>query len=106
VPRTWAANDVNYNDTPSPLVGLLQRHPELFTQKVLQHLDPLARTFLAQTGRACRDALYSSGLPRAGTTQEVLVSECGGKVLVGKTVWVVTHKLEEFLGSAERLAWV
>jgi hypothetical protein len=58
-------------------------------------LDPLDRTFLAQTGRACRAAVAGSGLPRAGTRAEVL----------GKSVWVVTHRLREFVGSVERLAW-
>jgi len=37
----------------------------------------------------------ASDLPRAGMRQVVL----------GKTVWVMTHRLGEFVGSVERLAW-
>ena len=88
------ADDDNDN-TLSPLLDLLERFPDLFAQKVLRHLDPIDRTFLAQAGSACRAAVAASDLPRAGTREEVL----------GKSVWVVTHKLGEFCTSVERLAW-
>jgi len=83
------------DDTFSPILDLLQRFPDLFAQKVLAHLDPIDRTFLAQTGGACRAAVAASDLPRAGTRREVL----------GRTVWVVTHRLVRFCTSVERLAW-
>ena len=89
-----AAEDTN-NDTVSPLLDLLERFPDLFAQKVLAHLDPIDRTFLAQTGGACRAAVAASDLPRAGTRREVLE----------RTVWVVTHRLVRFCTSVERLAW-
>jgi hypothetical protein len=83
------------HDTFSPLVDLLERFPDLFAQKVLAHLDPIDRTFLAQTGSACRAGVVASELPRAGWRVEAL----------GKMVWVVWHSLEDFVSSVERLAW-
>jgi hypothetical protein len=59
------------------------------------HLDPIDRTFLAQASGVCREAVTASDLPRAGTRRELL----------GRSVWVVTHKLREFCTSVERLAW-
>jgi len=85
----------NDNDTFSPLLDLLERFPELFALKVLVHLDPIDRTFLAQAGSACRDAVAASDLPRAGTR----------RVELGRVVWVVTHNISEFCTSVERLAW-
>ena len=85
--------------TPTPTTTLSRRCstclkvPDLFAQKVLQHLDPIDRTFLAQAGSACRAAVAASDLPRAGTSRQVL----------GMSVWVVKHRLEEFVGSVERL---
>jgi len=67
----------------SPLLDLVERFPELFVQKVLQHLDPIDRTFLAQAGVACRAAVAASHLPRAGTR----------RTEQGRNVWVVTHQL-------------
>jgi hypothetical protein len=90
-----AADDGDDNNTFSQLLDLLERFPDLFAQKVLQHLDPIDRTFLAQAGGACRAAVAASDLPRAGTREQVR----------GKSLWVVTHKLCEFCTSVERLAW-
>jgi len=84
------------NDNPiSPLVDLLKRFPDLFKQKVPAHMDPIDRTFLAQAGRACRAAVAASNLPRAGTRREV----------AGRTVWMVTHRLRDFVVTVDRLAW-
>jgi hypothetical protein len=83
------------DDTGSLLLDLLERFPDLFALKVLVHLDPIDRTFLAQTGSACRAAVVASALPRAGTKYEVL----------GRSVWLVRHRLREFVGSVQRLAW-
>jgi hypothetical protein len=71
----------------SPLLDLLERFPNLFAQKVLRHLDPIARTFFAQAASACRAAVAAFDLPRAGTREKVL----------GRGVWVVQHRLEEFV---------
>jgi hypothetical protein len=84
-----------HDDTFSPLLDLVERFPDLFAQKVLAHLDPIDRTFLAQTGGACRVAVAASDLLRAGTRSEVL----------GKGVWRVRHKVRDFCTSVERLAW-
>ena len=83
------------NNTLSPLLDLVERFPDLFALKVLAHLNPIDRTFLAQAGSACRAAVAASGLRRAGTR----------RVVMGRSVWVVTHRLTEFVGSIERLAW-
>jgi len=88
-------DDNDNNDTFSPLLDLVQRFHDLFVQKVLRHLEPIDRTFLAQAGWACRAAVAASDLPRAGTR----------RVVLGRSVWVVTHRLEEFVGSVQRLAW-
>jgi hypothetical protein len=84
-------DDDSDNSTFFPLIDLLERFPDLFAQKVLAHLDPIDRTFLAQAGSACRAAVAASGLPRAG--RWIL------------NVRVVTHKVREFCTSVERLAW-
>jgi len=90
-------DDDENNNTFSPLLDLLERFPDLFAQKVLRHLDLIDRTFVAQTGGACRAAVAASGLPRAGSS--LTVDE------LGRSVCVVTHKLSDFCTSVERLAW-
>jgi hypothetical protein len=85
----------NDNDDFFPLLDLLERFPDLFALKVLVHLDPIDRTFLAQTGGACRAAVAASNLLRAGTREAV----------PGKSVWVATHKVRGFCTSVERLVW-
>jgi len=60
------------DDDGNTLLDLVERFPDLFAQKVLQHLDPIDRTFLAQAAGACRAAVAASDLPRAGTREEVL----------------------------------
>jgi len=87
--------DDDDNNTFFPLLELVERFPGLFAQKVLQHLDPIDRTFLAQAGSACRAAVVASDLPIAGTR----------RVVRGESVWVVKHRVREFCTSVERLAW-
>ena len=65
-----------------------QSAADLFAAEVLWRLDPIDRTFLAQTWRLCRTVVLGSDLTRAGT---------GGGA--------VTHKLSEFCTSVGRLAW-
>jgi hypothetical protein len=50
-------------DAPTPLLDLAERHPVLFAVEVLQRLDPVDRTMLAQVGRPWL-AVLVSGLPR------------------------------------------
>jgi hypothetical protein len=89
-------NDNNTdNNAVSPLLDLVERFPDLFEREVLRRVDPVDRTFLAQAGGVCLAAVAASDLPRAGTREEVL----------GKSVWVVTHRLRDFVGSVRRLAW-
>jgi len=98
-------HDHNNNSTVFfPLLDLLERFPDLFALKVLAHLDPIDRTFLAQTGGACRAAVAASDLPRAGTRRvEVLGRTRSTTRRV--VLWVVTHRLRAFVESVERLAW-
>ena len=65
-------DDDDGNNNFSPLLDLVERFPDLFAQKLLQHLDPIDRTFLAQTGVACRTVVAASDLPRAGTRWMVM----------------------------------
>jgi hypothetical protein len=52
-------------EPPSPLLcRLLQELPLLFQAEVLQRLDPMALTMLAQVGRPWLAAVLASGLPR------------------------------------------
>jgi len=89
------ADDDNNDNTFFPLLDLLERFPDLFAQKVLAHLAPIDRTFLAQAGSAYRAAVVASGLPRAGTRW----------MERGRSVRMVWHWLSQFVGSVERLAW-
>ena len=84
----------------SPLLDLLERFPDLFALKLLVHLDPIDRTFLAQAGSACRAAVVASDLPRASDLPNGMRSEVRGNSVV-----VVTHRLRAFCTSVERLAW-
>ena len=69
-----------------PLLDLLQRQPDFFAKEVLERLDRVDRTMLAQVGRPWLAAVLASGLPR---------------LLKGVTVL----QLREFCTSVERLAW-
>jgi len=74
---------------PSPLLGpLLDKWPDVLAVEVLTRLDPTDLSMLGRVDEASRAAVVSSGLPRAGAT--------GGGVPL---------KLDQFCGSAERLAW-
>jgi len=74
---------------PSPLLeGLLGGElPQILAAKVLPQLDPIDIAMFGRVGPASRAVVVASGLPRAGAT-------------VG-----VPLQLEQFVGSAERLAW-
>jgi hypothetical protein len=72
------------------VVGFLDLLKEkvLFKEEVLRRLDPTDRAMLRRVNRAFRAAVGSSSdLSRAGITQEVPL------------------KLNQFVGSIERLAW-
>jgi hypothetical protein len=92
------------NNTVFPLLDLLERFPDLFALKVLAHLDPIDRTFLGQAGGACRAAVAASDLPRAGTRRVEVLGRT--RATTRRVVlWVVTHRLNAFVESVERLAW-
>jgi hypothetical protein len=72
---------------PSPLLGPLEEWPDILAVEVLPRLGPTDLALFARVGRVSRAAVVASGLPRAGAT--------GGALL----------KVEDFVGSVERLAW-
>ena len=73
---------------PSPLLGrLVEDLPEVFEKEVLSRLDPTGRALLARVGRGVSAAVVTSGLTRAGLCEEA------------------PFKVEDFVGSVERLAW-
>ena len=67
------------------LLDLLQT--DLFHTEVLERLDPMDRTMLAQVGRPWLAAVLASGLPR---------------MPAGWSVWL---RLREYCTSVDRLAW-
>ena len=73
--------------TACPLLDLLQRHPDFFSEEVLKRLDPTARTMLAQVGRPWLAAVLASGLPRLPKGVRVML------------------QLKELCTSVVRLAW-
>ena len=73
---------------PSPLLGpMLEEWADVLAAEVLTQLDPTDLAIFARVGPASRTVVVASGLPRAGT---------GGGALL---------EVEDFVGSAERLAW-
>jgi hypothetical protein len=70
-----------------PLFDMLETFPDLFLKEVLERLDPMACTMLAQVGKPWLAAVLASGLPRL--PQGVMVR----------------LRLRDFCTSAERLAW-
>lgn len=72
----------------SPLLGALLNHlPEVFQKHVCSLLDSHDLAMLGRVCGASREAVKSSGLPRAGTSSAVPLSR------------------QKFFGSLERLAW-
>jgi hypothetical protein len=69
--------------TACPLLDLIQT--DFFQKEVLERLDPMDRTMLAQVGRPWLAAVLASGLPRMPTFARL--------------------RLEEFCTSGVRLAW-
>ena len=74
-------------DEHCPLLDLLQLQTDLFQKEVLERLDPMDLTMLAQVGRPWLAAVLASGLPRVPMTPRVRL------------------QLKEFCTSGERLAW-
>jgi hypothetical protein len=75
-------------DAPSELlVPLLEEWREVLVKHVLTRLDPTDCALLAQVGKPWRAVVEANKLPRAGKAG------------------AVSLKVEEFVGSAEMLAW-
>ena len=77
------------DDDTRPLLDLLETFPDFFMKEVLERLDTMDRTMLAQVGHPWLAAVMTSGLPR-----------------LPKNLTVARRlRLEEFCTSGERLAW-
>jgi len=73
---------------PSPVIGrMFEELPYVFAAEVLPRLDPADRAVVAQVGPLWLAAVLASGLPCAGKSAGVPL------------------KLNEFVGSVQRLAW-
>jgi len=73
---------------PSPLLGgLLEKLTEVLAAEVLPQLGPTDLAVVGRVGVASQAAVVASGLPRAGANGDALL------------------KVEDFVGSVQRLAW-
>ena len=84
---------------PSPLLGgLTEDLPEVLAAEVLARLDPTDLVLFGQAGRACRAAVVAFGVPQEEEASDVSDDEGseGGPLLL---------RVEDFVGSVERLAW-
>ena len=62
--RSFPISIWNILSAVAPLLDLPGRHPDLVAEEVLERLNPIGRTMLAQVGRPWRAALLASRLPR------------------------------------------
>jgi len=80
------------------LGGLTEGLPEVLAAEVLARLDPTDLVLFGQAGRACRAAVVAFGVPQEEETSDGSDDEGteGGPLLL---------RVEDFVGSVERLAW-
>jgi hypothetical protein len=87
---------------PSPLLGgLLEKLHEVLEIEVLSRLDPSDVVMFGQVGRTCRAAVVAFGVPQEEEVEEWSYDSDdedteGGPLLL---------RVENFVGSVERLAW-
>jgi len=89
VSSTPAAHDDDDKDDTCPLLDLLQT--DLFVKEILERLDPIDRTMLAQVGRPWLAAVLASGLPRLPNSLN--------------SAFPRRLRLADYCTSGERLAW-
>ena len=93
---------------PSPLLGagLLEKLPEVLAAEVLARLDPTDLMLFGQAGRACRAAVVAFGVPQE---EEVATSDDDGgdegSSGEGTERGPLLLRVQDFVGSVERLAW-
>jgi len=84
---------------PSPLLGgLLEKLPEVLEAEVLSQLDPTDIVLFGQAGRACHAAVVAFDVPQEEETSDDSDDE-------GTGVGPLLLRVENFVGSVERLAW-
>jgi hypothetical protein len=84
---------------PSPLLGeLLEKLPEVLEAEVMARLGPTDVVLFGQANRACRAAVVAFGMPQESQEEGRTSDESteGGPLLL---------RVEDFVGSVERLAW-
>ena len=87
---------------PSPLLGaLLEELSEVLEAEVLPRLTNTDLVLFGQAGRACRAAVVAFGVPKEEEVEETSDDSddegAGGGPLL--------HRMQDFVGSVERLAW-
>jgi hypothetical protein len=90
---------------PSPLLGgLLEYLPEVLAAEVLSRVDPTDLVMFGQVGRACRAAVVAFGVPREVETSDD-DGDSEGSTGEGTEGVPLLLRVEDFVGSVERLAW-
>jgi hypothetical protein len=88
---------------PPPLLGegLLEGPPEVLAAEVLARLDPTDLVVFGQVGRACRVAVVAFGVPQEEERQQEWNMMTGQGTEGGPLL----PRVQDFVGSVERLAW-
>jgi len=87
---------------PSPLLGgLLEKLPDVLQFEVLARLDPTDVVVFGQVGRACRAAVVAFGVPQ----EEEVEGWSDDSDDEGTQGGPLLLRLQDFVGSVERLAW-
>jgi hypothetical protein len=94
----------------SPLLTpLLEEWSDVFAAEVLARLEPTDVVLFGQANRACRAAVVAFGVPQEEPQEEVETSDDDGDNIgstgVGAKGGPLLLRVEDFVGSIERLAW-
>jgi hypothetical protein len=89
---------------PSPLLGgLIEKLPEVLAAEVLSQLDPTDVVLFGQADRACRAAVMAFGVPQETPTSVSVLED--GSMGEGTEGGPLLLRVEDFVGSVERVAW-
>jgi len=89
---------------PSPLLGeLTEKLPKVLAAEVLARLDPTDMVMFGQAGRACRAAVVAFGVPQEEEPNDD--SDDEGSTDDGTEGGPLLLRVDDFVGSVERLAW-
>ena len=87
------------------LGGLLEYLPEVLAAEVLSRLEPTDVVMFGQVGRSCRAAVVAFGVPQEPETSDDEGDDEEGGTGEGTEGGPLLLRVENFVGSAERLAW-